>query len=205
MRCSSVCEMLMVLMPFLTQREKGRPCRGYIHAASVSVLYRQPVTFDFGPQLLLSPFLAALNSSILATRSLNSSYWHFSYEWRSFCSQASALPWCTAGSKGLSSWAYLALPGQVVLLLPTPVEGNQQMCAGVAVGQRQAGGAHLSARSLCLSASVTCLGGTGGARERANWAVQRGGLTLGLAAGDANGLLYLLGDGHGGAGGSIAR
>lgn len=32
------------------------------------------------PQLLLFPPLSFLNSSILATRSLNSSYWHFSYE-----------------------------------------------------------------------------------------------------------------------------
>jgi len=30
-------------------------------------------------------FCAALNSSIFFTRFLNSSYWHFSYEWRSCC------------------------------------------------------------------------------------------------------------------------
>ncbi|KAH0238262.1 hypothetical protein KCV06_g603, partial [Aureobasidium melanogenum] len=35
--------------------------------------------------LLLSPPFAALNSSIFATRFLNSSYWHFSYECLSFC------------------------------------------------------------------------------------------------------------------------
>ena len=34
-------------------------------------------------QLLLTPPFAARNSSILAARFLNSSYWHFSYEWRS--------------------------------------------------------------------------------------------------------------------------
>jgi hypothetical protein len=41
--------------------------------------------FQYTPQLLLSPPFAARNSSIFATRSLNSSYWHFSYECRSFC------------------------------------------------------------------------------------------------------------------------
>lgn len=35
------------------------------------------------PQLLRSPFFDALSSSIFFTRSLNSSYWHFSYECRS--------------------------------------------------------------------------------------------------------------------------
>jgi len=36
------------------------------------------VQYQNYPQLLLSPPLAALSSSIFATRFLNSSYWHFS-------------------------------------------------------------------------------------------------------------------------------
>ena len=43
---------------------------------------------------------------------------------------------------------YLALPRQVVLLVPAAVEGDQEVGARVAVGEGQAGGAHLLARGL---------------------------------------------------------
>ena len=48
------------------------------------------------PQLLLAPPLAARISSILATRFLNSSYWHFSYECLSSCNSFSIVVYFNA-------------------------------------------------------------------------------------------------------------
>jgi hypothetical protein len=52
---------------------------------------------------------------------------------------------------------YLALPWQVELLVPTPVQRDEKMCARVSVGQGQSGGAHLLAGGLCCAVS-TCAG-----------------------------------------------
>ena len=87
--------------------------------------------------------------------------------------------------------AHLALPRQVELFLPTPVQRDEQVCARVSVGQRQAGGAHLLAGGLWSRTSVK--GGQWGAGV-----VQR---TLGLAGRQADGILDLICDGHGGCGG----
>lgn len=85
--------------------------------------------------------------------------------------------------------AYLALPGQVEFVHATPVEGNQKMCARVSVGQGQFGIAHLLAGGLCRALSVFWI--------RAEKERLRGGLTPGLAATKANGLLDAVGNGHG--------
>ena len=87
-------------------------------------------------QLLLAPPFSALNSSILATRFLNSSYWHFSYECRSFYTSLSV---CVR--LAVNGVPYLALPWQIVLLVSTAVQRDEQVGAGVAVGEREAGGA----------------------------------------------------------------
>src|SRR5690242_3233162 len=46
---------------------------------------------------------------------------------------------------------YLALPWQVVLLVPAAVQRDQKVCARVSIGERQAGGAHLLAGGLCAA------------------------------------------------------
>ena len=145
------------------------------------------------PQLLLAPPFAALNSSILATRRLNSSYWHFSYVCRSLCGLVVSRP---RTLPGLDSQTNLALPRQVVLFETTAVQRDQKMGTGVSVGQWQSRRAHLLARGLCIRQSVS----VGVQSLGTNWRPERGTLTLRPLVGDGNSLLYLLGDGHGGGG-----
>jgi hypothetical protein len=82
------------------------------------------------PLSLLRTFFS---SSILATRFLNSSYWHFSYECRSSWKQ-SVQQIDPVASHGCSS--YLTLPRQVVRLEPASIQWYQEMCTAVAVCER---------------------------------------------------------------------
>lgn len=52
------------------------------------------------------------------------------------------------------STTYLALPRQVVCLEAAPVERNEQVCAAIAVGQRDLGIAHLLASGLYFGRKV---------------------------------------------------
>jgi hypothetical protein len=46
-------------------------------------------------------------------------------------------------------FAHLALPRQIELLVPTPVQRDEQVCAGIAVCERESGGAHFFACGFC--------------------------------------------------------
>lgn len=125
--------------------------RQYIQAAAVLPPYlrRSNRSPRADAQLLRAPPLAALSSSILATRFLNSSYWHFSYECRSSCTHAaSATPSTRAAGAfwGGAGAAYLALPRQVVGVVAAAVQGDQQVRAAVPVGHGEPRRRHVLAR-----------------------------------------------------------
>lgn len=109
-------------------------------------------------QLLRAPSLEARSSSILATRFLNSSYWHFSYECRSSCRKRTKEYRLTkrildrggrvdrfeiGGPLGRSP--YLALPWKVIFCLSAAVEGNEKVGTRIAILHGEASLRHLLA------------------------------------------------------------
>jgi hypothetical protein len=51
------------------------------------------------------------------------------------------------------AFSYLALPRQVVRLVPAPIQRDQEVGAAVTVGKRELGVAHLLAGRLCFAGS----------------------------------------------------
>lgn len=103
-------------------------------------------------QLLRAPPLASLISSIFFTRSLNSSYWHFSYECLSSCSVLVSRQFPSLGLL-----TYHTPPRQVVIVESAFIQRDKKVSAGVAVWKREFRVGHLLTRGFCSFSSVLIL------------------------------------------------
>ncbi|KAG9680257.1 hypothetical protein KCU87_g454, partial [Aureobasidium melanogenum] len=135
--------------------------------------------------LLLSPPFAALNSSIFATRFLNSSYWHFSYECLSFCLTVS------------ESWVARA-NGSIVCRRPG-LEGSTRCVGSGSAGSRGGRSNTIEervCRAGCKMAGVGAQAGLGRLQEALGVATE-GRRTGRRTSFEADGMLDCFGNGHG--------
>ena len=104
--------------------------RNFTMLLFVIVVYTMTPALSASAQLLLAPPFEALSSSIFATLFLNSTYWHFSYDCLSSCSNYSQ----PGRSFSERDTAYDAFPRHVIFFESTPVERDEEVGAAVAVG-----------------------------------------------------------------------